>query len=210
MRVTVCYSKFINEIKKNMGRWDSMEKNQTQYAIAKTISGQEIKRLRKSLGLTQKEFAQFVNVSVKTVERWEIQKTPIRGEIVTLCRLLREDCGCVERFQIPKRGEGIRLWYGQGEDIYTIIDVSPQHRQVTVYNYTKDLMRRAFGRIESPSYEQYEAFLESRCFPKNRDKMKLMLEELNLPFYDPLMIVEKTEGRMADDDFWLRLERNEG
>ena len=38
--------------------------------------------------------------------------------------------------------------------------------------------------------------------------MKLILEELNLPFYDPLMIIEKTEGRMADDDFWLRVERN--
>ena len=168
------------------------------------------KGLRKSLGLTQKEFAQFVNVSVKTVERWEIQKTPIKGEIVTLCRLMREDSECVARYRVPAQKEPLRLWYGQGEDIYTIIDVSPQHRQVTVYNYTKDLMRRAFGRIESPSYEQYEAFLESRCFPKNRDKMKLMLEELNLPFYDPLMIVEKTEGRMADDDFWLRLERNEG
>lgn len=64
-----------------------------EYAIAQTISGQEIKCLRKSLGLTQKEFAQFVNVSVKTVERWEMQKTPIKGEIVTLCRLMREDAG---------------------------------------------------------------------------------------------------------------------
>lgn len=185
-----------------------MEQQRERYAIAQAISGQEIKCLRKSLGLTQKEFAQFVNVSVKTVERWEIQKTPIRGEIVTLCRLMREDSDCVARYRVPVQKEPLRLRYGQGEDVYTIIDVSPQRRQVTVYNYTKDLMRRAFGKIESPTYEQYEAFLESRCFPKSRDKMKLMLEELDLPFYDPLMIVEKTEGRMADDDFWLRIERN--
>lgn len=180
----------------------------TRYAIAQTINGQDIKCLRKSLGLTQKEFAQFVNVSVKTVERWEIQKTPIRGEIVTLCRLMREDSECVARYRVPVQKEPLRLRYGQGEDIYTIIDVSPQQRRVTVYNYTRDLMRRAFGKIESPTYEQYEAFLESRCFPKSRDKLKLMLEELDLPFYDPLMIVEKTEGRMADDDFWLKIERN--
>ena len=30
---------------------------------------------------------------------------------------------------------------------------------------------------------------------------------LDLPFYDPLMIVEKTNGRMAEDQFWLKIER---
>ena len=37
--------------------------------------------------------------------------------------------------------------------------------------------------------------------------MKLELKRLGLPFYDPLLIVEKTEGRMAEDDFWLKVER---
>ncbi len=185
-----------------------MEGQQRQYIIADTISGQEIRCLRKSLDLTQAEFARFVNVSVKTIERWEIQKTPIKGEIVTLCRLIREDPGCVERFRVPPCLAPLRLWYGREEDVCTIIDVSLPQRQVKIYNYTRDLMCRAFGKIEEPTYEQYEAFLKSRCFPKSRDKMKLILEELNLPFYDPLMIIEKTEGRMADDDFWLRVERN--
>ena len=27
------------------------------------------------------------------------------------------------------------------------------------------------------------------------------------PFYDPIMIIEKTEGRMAEDNFWIRIER---
>ncbi|MDE6406695.1 MAG: transcriptional regulator [Lachnospiraceae bacterium] len=186
-----------------------VDQQRKRYAIADTINGQEIKCLRKSLELTQAEFARFVNVSVKTIERWEIQKTPIRGEIVTLCRLIREDPGCIERFRVPECHAALRLWYGREEDICTIMDVSPPQRRVKICNYTKDLMCRAFGKIEEPTYEQYEAFLESRCFPGSRDKMKLMLEELDLPFYDPLMIIEKTEGRMADDDFWLRVERNE-
>ena len=38
------------------------------------------------------------------------------------------------------------------------------------------------------------------------DKMKLELDKLGIPFYDPMMIIEKTEGRMADDDFWLKIE----
>ena len=65
-------------------------------------------------------------------------------------------------------------------------------------------MFRAFGVVETPDYDQYLEFLESRCFPSSRDKMKLILKDLDLPFYDPMMIIEKTEGRMAEDDFWIR------
>lgn len=68
-------------------------------------------------------------------------------------------------------------------------------------------MFRAFGIVENPKYEEYLEFLESRCFPRTRDKMKLVLEDLDLPFYEPFMIIEKTEGRMAEDDFWIKIER---
>ena len=37
--------------------------------------------------------------------------------------------------------------------------------------------------------------------------MKLVLKDLDVPFYDPLLIIEKTQGRMAEDDFWIRIER---
>ena len=37
--------------------------------------------------------------------------------------------------------------------------------------------------------------------------MKIMLEGLGIPFYDPILIVEKTGGRMAEDDFWIKIER---
>ena len=35
--------------------------------------------------------------------------------------------------------------------------------------------------------------------------MKLMLRELNLPFYDPFLIIQKTQGRMAEDDFRIEI-----
>lgn len=44
-------------------------------------------------------------------------------------------------------------------------------------------------------------------FRWTRDKMKLVLEDLKIPFYDPYLIIEKTEGRMAEDDFWIRIEK---
>lgn len=37
--------------------------------------------------------------------------------------------------------------------------------------------------------------------------MKLILRELDLPFYEPLLIIEKTQGRMAEDNFWIKIER---
>ena len=60
---------------------------------------------------------------------------------------------------------------------------------------------------KTPDNHYNPDFLESRCFPESRDKMKLILKDLGLPFYDPIMIIEKTKGRMAEDDFWIRIER---
>ena len=56
------------------------------------------------------------------------------------------------------------------------------------FTNTKDYIARAFGKEENPDFEAYEAFLESRCFPRSRDKMKLTLRELDLPFYEPLIV----------------------
>ena len=92
------------------------------------------------------------------------------------------------------------------DEICTIIDVDESRRLVEIKNYTDNLQYRAFGINTEPSFEDYEEFLESRCFPRTRDKMKLELDKLGIPFYDPMMIIEKTEGRMADDDFWLKIE----
>ena len=80
-------------------------------------------------------------------------------------------------------------------------------RKVKVKNYTDKIMFRAFGVVETPDYDQYLEFLESRCFPSSRDKMKLILKDQDLPFYDPMMIIEITEGRIAEDDFCCRIER---
>ena len=177
------------------------------FAVAGELSGEEIRAVRKQLGLTQKEFAELVNVSVKTVERWENGEKPVIGPVVTLVKILTEYPQIPENYRIPKKEYPMRLWYMCGQDICTVIDVDEVRRMLKVYNYTKRYQYRAFGREEMPSFDQYEEFLESRCFPRSRDKMKLMLQELELPFYDPLMIIEKTEGRMAEDEFWIRIER---
>lgn len=177
------------------------------FAVSDFLYGKDIKLVRNRLELTQLQFAELANVSVKTVERWETQSTPVTGPVVTLCRILREQPGIVESLRIPQKEYPLRLWYMYREMICTIIDVDIRTKKLKVKNYSKDYLFRAFGNEEAPTFEQFEAFLESRCFPESRDKMKLHLRELDIPFYDPLMIIEKTQGRVAEDEFWIRMER---
>ena len=177
------------------------------YVFPETIDGTAIRDLRHRLSMTQRELAVFLRVSVKTVERWESGKEPITGPIIPLVRILREDERIPDRYLIPERRFPLRLWYYFRDDVCTIIDVETDKQRVEIYNYTDHIQFRAFGVVEHPTWKQYEQFLESRCFPRTRDKIKIELRALDLPFYDPLMIIEKTEGRMADDEFRIRVER---
>lgn len=170
-------------------------------------TAEEIKNVRKKLGLTQKEFAELLGSSKSTVERWETSASHIRGPLVLLLQLLEKEQNYVEKMKVPPKVYPIRLWYMHKQTICTLIDVDEINQKIQIKNYTDNIMFRAFGRTENPDYHQYMEFLESRCFPRTRDKMKLILRDLDLPFYDPFMIIEKTEGRMAEDDFWIRIER---
>ena len=171
------------------------------------ITADDLKRIRKLLNMTQKEFAMLIGCSKPTVERWERSSEQIRGPICLLLKLIEQDVQSVLKLRVPKKDTPIRLWYMYNQMVCTIIDVNELKREVRIYNCTDNVMFRAFGVTEKPDFEMYTEFLESRCFPEGRDKMKLVLKDLDLPFYDPFMIIEKTEGRMAEDDFWIRIER---
>ena len=178
-----------------------------KFAVTDTVTKYDIKSIRRRLELTQGDFAELANVSKKTVERWETSDKPITGPIVTLIKLLREHPHFKERLEIPVKEYKLRVWYMNNSDVCTLIDVDERNRRVKIRNYTENRIFRAFGVEEKPTFEQYEEFLESRCFPRSRDKMKLILKDLDLPFYDPILIIEKTEGRMAEDNFWIKIER---
>ena len=178
-----------------------------KYVIPAFTTGDEIKKVRQALGMTQKEFALFAGCSKPTVERWESSDKPVTGPVVTLLELLKRDSEIPLKLMISDEKLKLRLYYMYGDMVCTIIDVDETVRKVRVRNYTDNQMFRAFGRNTEPTYDDYEEFIESRCFPKTRDKLKLELKRLDIPFYDPILIIEKTEGRMADDEFWIRLER---
>lgn len=178
-----------------------------KYVIPKSCKKDDLKLFRKKFQLTQSEFANLVGVSRQTIERWETSDKEITGPVAAFIFTFSMYPNLLEQLEIPSKKYPIRLFYMFRNEICTIIDVDERSREIQIKNYKKDRLFCAFGKEEHPTFEEYEEFLESRCFPRQRDKMKLMLRELGLPFYDPFLIIEKTEGRMAEDNFWIRIDR---
>lgn len=178
-----------------------------RFAVSEEMTGDSIRLIRMKLGLTQNEFAQLMNTSKPTIERWESGKKPVHGPVTVLAALFYAHPELQEKLELPEKSTSLRLWYMYREIPCTVIDVDEIRQIIRIKNYVNDYQYRAFGRIEEPDYKQYEDFLESRCFPRQRNKMKLMLRELDLPFYDPFLIIQKTEGRMAEDEFWIKIEQ---
>ncbi|MCD7715398.1 MAG: AAA family ATPase [Lachnospiraceae bacterium] len=99
----------------------------------------------------------------------------------------------------------MRMDYMCGEELCTVILINFRDREIVIRNHTMDVIHRAFGVIEYPDWEEFEEFLENRCFPRTRFHLDLVLSDLGLDFYDPLSIIEKTQGRMAEDFQWIRI-----
>ena len=59
----------------------------TQFAIADTLTAADLKTIRSQLKMTQKEFAALVNVTNKTIERWESSDKEITGPMVPLVKI---------------------------------------------------------------------------------------------------------------------------
>lgn len=178
-----------------------------RYNVPDSITAEEVKKFRKKLGMTQKEFAELLGVSKPTVERWENSEKKITGPVVMLIDLLSEHDDWLENREIPEQKYSLRLWYMYKNKKCTLIDVDEVQQKIRIKNYTNNIMFRAFGANTNPNYVDYEEFLKSRCFPETRDKIKIQLDALGIPFYDPMLIIDKTQGRMAEDDFWIMIER---
>lgn len=91
------------------------------------------------------------------------------------------------------------------DECCTMILVDFKHEKIEIKNTTDKIMLRAFGINVNPTWEEFLEFLEDRCFPRTRDNLKLVLRDLDLDFYDPLCIIEKTEGRMGEDMQWIKI-----
>ena len=135
-----------------------------EFAVNDCVTAEEIKNVRKSLGLTQKEFARLIGSSKPTVERWEREQGTIKGPIVLLIKMLCQYPDYVEKLEIPEKSLPVRMWYMYKNTKCTLIDVDETKQLVRIKNYTDNVMFMAFGNNTNPDIEDYREFLKSRCF----------------------------------------------
>ena len=102
----------------------------------------------------------------------------------------------------------MRMNFMNGQQLCTVIDIDFKHEVVRMKNYTDRIPLRAFGVVENPSWADFEEFLKERCLPASRAGLKDILREMEVPFFDPLLIIEKTNGRMAGDHQWVQVIHN--
>lgn len=63
-----------------------------------------------------------------------------------------------------------------------------------------------FGRITDVTWDDFDAFVKTRCFPYERPNRKTLLKLWGVDEYDPHKIVRKTHAVMNDDFLWFKYE----
>ena len=115
----------------------------------------------------------------------------------------------IEQYRTTRLAQGhemMEIRYYNGDALCTLIYADKTALDLCAENYTDNLVKTAFGKNVLPTWADLEAFLEERCIPRQRAGLREYLETLGLDEYDPLAIIKKTKGRMAEDDQWMEVQ----
>ena len=137
------------------------------------------------------------------VERREVSLV-FDGEKIILSRPLNS-----EEFTAKKLKQGhvvLLLRFYDGKVLCTTIYADFTDKTLVALNHIDDPVKTAFGNNALPTWEDFHAFLEDRCVPRGRAGLREYLEVIGLAEYDPVEIIRKTAGRMAEDSQWLEME----
>ena len=114
----------------------------------------------------------------------------------------------MEQYKAARLAQGhelMEIHYYNSDTLCTLIYADKIAQDLCAENYTDNLVKTAFGKNSLPTWADLEAFLEERCIPRQRAGLREYLEALGLDEYDPLAIIQKTKGRMAEDDQWMEV-----
>lgn len=100
----------------------------------------------------------------------------------------------------------LKLEFYDGEILCTKIIADFTDETLSAENTTEHIVKTAFGKNEVPTWEDFQNFLEERCVPQSRSGIREYLETIGVEEYNPLDIIKKTSGKMAEDDQWIKLE----
>lgn len=173
------------------GRKPELDTEEIEKIRIRKNNGEKITALAKEYGVSRQTLSGYLNKQEETericntIKKWQEYNRRFR-DVNTIDYTLRMDFMC-------------------DDECCTMILVDFKREQIEIVNTTDDMIHRAFGIKAKPTWEDFMEFLEERCFPRTRDNLRLVLKDLELDCYDPLAIVEKTKGRMAEDAQWLKI-----
>lgn len=126
------------------------------------------------------------------------------GHAITIAKRLS-----AEEFINAKKEQGhalLRLSYFDGDALCSTIIADKTERRICVENHVDHIIKTAFGNNLLPTWDDFQKFLEERCIPRARAGLREYLEAIGVEEYDPIEIIKKTEGRMAEDGQWIKIE----
>lgn len=127
------------------------------------------------------------------------------GTSIVIRPKVEGDISCFQSQAINAEHSVIKYEYFDKETLCSTIICDFTDKNLRVKNHTEQLLKTAFGILENPTWKDFMEFLEERCVPKTRENIGYILNEMDLAEYDPVQIVEKTQGRMAEDEQWLKI-----
>ena len=103
---------------------------------------------------------------------------------------------------VSDAGHDVRTFhFYDGQRLCTTIRADFTARTVSAENYVADPVKTAFGNNPHPTWADFQ----ERCIPRQRAGLREYLEAIGVAEYDPLQIIQKTKGRMAEDQQWLEI-----
>lgn len=97
------------------------------------------------------------------------------------------------------------LKYFNSDRLCTKLIADYTAKEIAFENYSDNPIETSFGVNQIPTWDDYENFLSERCIPAERDGLKDYLTSIGVDEFDPLEIIKKTQGRMAEDNQWIEV-----
>jgi len=123
-------------------------------------------------------------------------------------KIIIEKCRSVDEFIQYKvsMGHDIKKFeYYDENTLCSIIAADFSDETLAFENYVDNNIKTAFGKNENPTWTDFENFLADRCVPESRAGIQHYINALGIDEYDPIEIIKKTQGRMAEDSQWLKI-----
>lgn len=191
---------------RNAGRKRKLDTKTVRNIIKERDNGSSMSELAKKYGVSRQTMSFYIHevAAEIAIERTSEVETFIHE--LTYWKRLNKDFNITQE-ELEKYK--VRYDYMLDRQITTSILVDFKNENVIAKNYSSHPMKRAFGVKRKPTWEDFVEFVEDRCVPKSRDHMKLILRDYGLSTFDPFSIIEKTGGRMAEDNRYIRIYRLE-